>query len=155
MTDTRYFVVGSAPNCDVVLQQTDIARHHCKIKKVDEGFLVEDLGSAAGTFVNGKRIEQPTFLCDVDSLSLGECAFDLKTLDKKPPSEKSVKANSITIEVHDLAIQAKGKCFLEKAAFSVFPGELVGVISTTEIQSLELLDTLMGKRLQRDIFMLI
>ena len=147
LTDTRYFVVGSAPNCDVVLEETDIARHHCKIKKVDEGFLVEDLGSAAGTFVNGKRIEQPTFLCDADTLLLGEFAFDLKTLDIKTPPEKSVKANSIIIEVQDLAIQSKGKCSLEKAAFSVFPGELVGVISTTELQSSELLDTLMGKRL--------
>jgi len=48
--------VGRKPDNDIVVDNPAISGHHCKIVKLSDGFVVEDLESTNGTFVNEKRI---------------------------------------------------------------------------------------------------
>lgn len=57
---------------DVSLQDRAISRPHARIEQQDEGFVLIDLGSANGTQVNGRIIEEPTLLRDGDLIELGE-----------------------------------------------------------------------------------
>ncbi len=53
-------VVGADPACDVVLADTAVSRRHCSIAPTDAGFVVTDLGSRNGTFVDQVAITRAT-----------------------------------------------------------------------------------------------
>ena len=55
------FLVGKDNDCNLRFDQPEISRKHCEIKPHGGGYIVVDLNSANGTFVNGKRITQPTW----------------------------------------------------------------------------------------------
>jgi pSer/pThr/pTyr-binding forkhead associated (FHA) protein len=50
-----------------------VSRHHCKIHQRGSTYLVEDVGSANGTFLDGQRLTPylPHVLKDEDELQLG------------------------------------------------------------------------------------
>jgi pSer/pThr/pTyr-binding forkhead associated (FHA) protein len=50
-------VVGRQPDCDIAVPAEEISRHHVRLRVTPEGLLVEDLGSANGTFINDKRVQ--------------------------------------------------------------------------------------------------
>jgi len=52
------FVLGRAPECDLVLDGAGVSRRHARILREADRFLLEDLGSANGTLVNGARAER-------------------------------------------------------------------------------------------------
>ena len=49
-------VVGSSPECDIVLADSRVSRLHCEIRLTDRGVMVRDLGSKNGTFVGDLAI---------------------------------------------------------------------------------------------------
>lgn len=50
-------VIGRQPDCDIAIPAEEISRHHAKLRVTPEGLLVEDMGSANGTFINGQRVQ--------------------------------------------------------------------------------------------------
>jgi pSer/pThr/pTyr-binding forkhead associated (FHA) protein len=50
-----------------------VSRHHCKVHQRGSAYLVEDVGSANGTFLDGQRLTPylPHVLKDGDELQLG------------------------------------------------------------------------------------
>lgn len=50
-------VVGSAPDCELVVNDRAVSRHHVELRLVPEGVSVRDLGSRNGTFYLGQRVE--------------------------------------------------------------------------------------------------
>ena len=51
-------VLGRSRECEVRLPDVDTSRRHAKIVCAGGRFVLHDLGSTNGTFVNGERIEQ-------------------------------------------------------------------------------------------------
>ena len=45
--------IGRSPACHIRLQNDRVSRNHAAIEPTPEGFLLTDLGSGNGTFVNG------------------------------------------------------------------------------------------------------
>jgi pSer/pThr/pTyr-binding forkhead associated (FHA) protein len=66
--------LGRALDNDVVLDHNSISRHHASIAQQNGTFLVKDLGSQNGTYVDGKRVQEVT-LTDGDSIRLGDAQF--------------------------------------------------------------------------------
>lgn len=52
--------VGRAPDCGISIPAEEISRQHARLQVMPDGIAVEDLGSANGTFIGGKRITQGT-----------------------------------------------------------------------------------------------
>ena len=50
--------VGRHSDCDISVPGEEISRHHAKLSVMPDGIAVEDLGSANGTFIAGKRVHQ-------------------------------------------------------------------------------------------------
>jgi diguanylate cyclase (GGDEF)-like protein len=61
-TDT--LVVGRASTCDLLIDDSSLSRQHCRIRKTNGVYFVEDLESRNGTQVNGMRIKAPVLLQD-------------------------------------------------------------------------------------------
>lgn len=51
-------VVGRSRDCDLVLDDPNVSRHHAELRREGEGWAVADLGSTNGIKVNGRRVEQ-------------------------------------------------------------------------------------------------
>jgi len=49
-------VIGRAPDCTIVLTDDYVSSKHTRLRKVDQTWFVEDLGSTNGTWVNRARI---------------------------------------------------------------------------------------------------
>ena len=52
-------VIGRSTKCDVSIPDRFLSRRHARLFKDGDRWLVEDLGSRNGTFVNGTKIERP------------------------------------------------------------------------------------------------
>lgn len=50
-------VIGRQPDCDLPIPAEEVSRHHARLKVTAEGVLVEDMGSANGTWINDKRVQ--------------------------------------------------------------------------------------------------
>ncbi|MFN9740026.1 MAG: FHA domain-containing protein [Pseudomonadota bacterium] len=50
--------VGRHSDCDISVPGEEISRHHARLSPMPDGVAVEDLGSANGTFIADKRIQQ-------------------------------------------------------------------------------------------------
>jgi hypothetical protein len=67
----KTLTLGRAADCDIVLPERQISRYHARVEPDEEGFLLRDLGSKNGTFVNGERVRgQPYRLQDGDEITL-------------------------------------------------------------------------------------
>ena len=64
--------VGRHHNSDVVIDDPSISRRHAEITYSGDGYVVSDMGSKNGTFVNQENIEKsPRLLVDGDEISFG------------------------------------------------------------------------------------
>lgn len=64
--------IGRGANNTFVINDAEISRNHARLTKSEEGYLIEDLGSTNGSFINGRRISGQQALNSGDSLQLGE-----------------------------------------------------------------------------------
>lgn len=72
-------VIGRHPECTFQINSNMVSRKHAKVVKSGDQFVVEDLGSGNGTFVNGKKIDGPTVLTHDDRIKLGPILLRFET----------------------------------------------------------------------------
>jgi hypothetical protein len=68
-------VIGRAPDCDLVVHDTAVSKHHARVCWDGEVALLEELGSSNGTFVNNHQLRDRWALRDGDELTFGESHF--------------------------------------------------------------------------------
>src|SRR5262245_21277202 len=68
-------VLGRGEDADVRIQDNSVSRRHARVEPGSDGYMVLDLGSTNGTFVNDKQLENPTPLHDGDYLRVGNCIY--------------------------------------------------------------------------------
>lgn len=63
--------LGRADDCEIVIPDRQVSRYHARIEQDASGFLLRDLGSKNGTYVNGELLRgQPYRLQDGDEIEL-------------------------------------------------------------------------------------
>jgi phosphoserine phosphatase RsbU/P len=64
-------IVGRLPECEIHLDSNMISRKHARLRKNGSSFVLEDLGSGNGTFVNGQRVTAAITLQHEDRVKFG------------------------------------------------------------------------------------
>lgn len=65
------WLVGSAFDCDIVINHPEVSARHCRLLASDDGQrFVDDLNSTNGTFVNGKPVTSRVVVTPHDHISL-------------------------------------------------------------------------------------
>lgn len=90
LLDSAY-TLGRAPDNTISISDNSVSSHHARVLRTDEGFVVEDLQSRNGTYVNGEQVTDKRVLADGDLIRLGKIimtfnvAREIKTGDKTQP----------------------------------------------------------------------
>lgn len=68
-------LLGRGADCDIIFPERQISRHHARIERTPDGrYLLYDLGSKNGTFVNGEEVrDSARELRDGDEIQLAFC----------------------------------------------------------------------------------
>lgn len=71
-------IMGRAASCQLDIDDDYASSRHAKIWRDDEGFVVEDMLSTNGTYVNGQQITQPTRIDIGDVVRVGRTQMQLE-----------------------------------------------------------------------------
>ncbi len=75
--DQPHVTIGRMPSCDLVLLDTNVSRGHCQIAFEYGEFVLRDIGSANGTFLN-ESLTTEAYLYDGDRIGVGPVTFEFK-----------------------------------------------------------------------------
>src|SRR5579859_5440030 len=69
--------IGRTPDNQVVVDNPQAFSRHAEIYLTSQGYVIADVGSATGTFVNGQRLDWnvPRLLNNGDSIRIGNTTF--------------------------------------------------------------------------------
>ena len=71
LLDAEVTSAGRAPDSDIFLDDVTVSRRHAEFTRAAQGYLVRDVGSLNGTYVNRERIEE-VLLADGDEVQIGK-----------------------------------------------------------------------------------
>jgi hypothetical protein len=75
--DRSVTTIGRLPESDVVLEDSGASRQHARIRASDGSYVLADLGSTNGTFVNDEPVRERT-LDDGDRITIGETVLEFR-----------------------------------------------------------------------------
>ena len=67
--------IGRSTDCQLILDDDYVSTRHARIYRAGDGYLVEDLGSTNGTYLNGSRVEGQERLKPGDKITIGDTEF--------------------------------------------------------------------------------
>lgn len=101
-------LIGRLPDCDIVLNSTEISRKHARISQDPFGrWIIEDLGSHNGIYINNKRVET----CAVvpgETIWLSSIALCIEqTLTEKIEQDASAGTAAVALDYSDAQLVEK------------------------------------------------
>lgn len=81
MAEGQTRIAGRSPQCDITLNDELASRRHCSFEAHGNEVVVTDLGSANGTFINERQVEQGTARAG-DTVRVGTSLLDVRA---EPP----------------------------------------------------------------------
>ena len=72
LLDDDVVTVGRHPDSHIFLDDISVSRRHATFRRSDAGFVVSDLGSLNGTYVNRDRIDGDITLSGGDEVQIGK-----------------------------------------------------------------------------------
>ena len=76
-TDKAEITIGRNPGNDIPIDNLGVSKQHAKIVKHDGGYVVEDLNSTNGTFINDKRVARAV-LNNNDVVHIGKHSLQIQ-----------------------------------------------------------------------------
>lgn len=73
--DRPRVILGRADDNDIVVDDSYASRAHAEVAREGHHFVVRDLDSTNGTFVNGRRLTAPHVLSHSDEIRIGSARF--------------------------------------------------------------------------------
>jgi predicted component of type VI protein secretion system len=102
--------LGRDKSNGVVIADQKVSRHHALLSPLEDTFILNDQGSANGTYLNGVLISQPTRLKDRDKVTLGDTTF--------------IYPSAVRCRYH----QSTRSCVVETACPASLPKSLFGLV---------------------------
>lgn len=134
-------VLGRGEDCDIVLPERQISRHHIRIYRQGDVYYVEDLESRNGTWLNGTQIKGAHRLYDNDEIQV---ALAVRIT--------FIGSGATAPLPFEVPLSIGGRLRLDREARRVFVGdvEIDPPLSPPQYRLLELLYTNSGRICTRD-----
>ena len=124
--------------CDLIIADRQVSRNHALISLEAEGYVIRDLGSKNGTFLNGKALEGPHALQDGDEIQIAYCCkMAFVGADATAPVILEERTRGLRMDVESKRVWVAGK-------------ELAPPLSLAQYRLLEMLYDEPGRVYSRD-----
>jgi ABC-type multidrug transport system ATPase subunit/ABC-type multidrug transport system permease subunit len=161
-------VLGRDESCDIPLIGEGISRRHAQITRRGAMLVVEDLGSANGTWLNGNLIAGPAALSAGDVLGIGTLRLEVTADGRLKLQTAPVAATSgstattrvipagvtspgriasgptLTIEGRELTFDVPARRLLEGASLTLFSSDFAGLMGPSGAGKTTLMNLLNG-----------
>lgn len=74
-----YVMIGRSPDCAILLDDDYVSTRHARVVNGVNGLYIEDLHSTNGSYVNGRRISEPTSIGLDDEIRIGKTLLRLES----------------------------------------------------------------------------
>ena len=136
-------IVGRDSSCDLRINDTRISRKHASIKKLsDYKFLIKDLGSLNGVYVNGSKLSGTKTISKKDNIFISKYLLKIDGKAKDLSDELAISAIGIEKVYPN---QKKGKKALHKMDISVPSRSLLAIMGPSGCGKSTLLKSLNGE----------
>lgn len=98
--DKAEITIGRTKGNDIMLPKGNVSKRHCRVVLKDSRFIVVDLKSTNGTYVNGRKITSPVVVRGEDKIYIGDFILGLDSPEKAGPSVASSGLPPESLESH-------------------------------------------------------
>lgn len=71
MVGPRGVTLGRSRDCDILVEDANVSRHHAELRPRGGAWVISDLGSTNGTRLNGRAVQGPEVVRPGDEIELG------------------------------------------------------------------------------------
>lgn len=82
--DVDEVIIGRGEENGIVLNIAEVSRAHAVLNRAEEGYMIKDLGSTNGTFVDKKKVGNKYLLKPGDTIMLGDAIYLTYSADIDP-----------------------------------------------------------------------
>jgi ABC transport system ATP-binding/permease protein len=137
-------LIGRDSEADIHLNESNVSRKHAVIRNLDARYILEDLNSTNGTYVNGQCV-QSVELHDGDLIEIGNFILTFANGQVTP-----YQSSGMRLDVENLSRDVntrRGKLrILDTVSMSVLPREFVAIVGGSGAGKSTLLNALVGIR---------
>jgi two-component system response regulator HydG len=91
--DSGELLIGRAPAANIVFAEPEVGWRHCQIRREGERFLVTDLRTSSGTYINGMRSAE-RWLEDRDQIGIGRTILMFRTSENSAEKAAGIPAGN-------------------------------------------------------------
>ncbi len=95
--DKTEIIIGRSPDCDVVISDSTVSAHHAKLTKKEENWIIEDLNSTNGTFVDNEKISK-SYLTGGEIIRLGKVELRFQAATQQTQTEETLSSKTVLIK---------------------------------------------------------
>ncbi|MBW2276875.1 MAG: FHA domain-containing protein, partial [Deltaproteobacteria bacterium] len=139
---TGSLTIGRAPGNDHVIDHPMVSGNHARLTMKEGGWVLEDLGSANGTFLNGERVAQPIKIGPDDRIQVGPVRLRMAQ-DGQVESDDLRLATRVDVQsiVYDVK---PGIRLIRDLSFTIQPGEFVALMGPAGAGKTTLMENVNG-----------
>lgn len=102
--------IGRTPDNNLALSDSQVSHHHARIIRQPEGFIIEDLNSTNGTFVNGQQVTRQLLHGD-DEIQIGQTRliFQIPSIVPSPPERVPRRPLPVSVGVRVVLTDGYGE----------------------------------------------
>ncbi len=136
--------LGRDPRNDTVIAHPVVARFQAKIELHNGSWIITDLNSSDGTFINDQQILHPHTLRPGDEIRIGPCQFTFNF--DETLTQQNEFGNLRLDAVHLTRTAPRHQVLLDDVSLSILPREFIAIVGVSGAGKTTLLDALSGFR---------
>jgi len=91
------FIIGREPDCQLLLDNSFVSRHHCVLLMDDYTLRIRDLGSKNGTFINSVlALSGARILAHGDTIRVADLIFRVEVFPTGPSSQVALDGTDVS-----------------------------------------------------------
>src|SRR5690348_15501172 len=138
----RALRIGRQYDNDIVLNDLSVSRHHAELRNAGDGsYVIADLDSSNGTFLNGARVIFTSPVTEQDIIGIGPATFRLVGSELR----QFIDSGDVSLIAQDLTVRLPGgRVLLDRVSFPIGERSVVAVIGPSGAGKTTLLRALTG-----------